>query len=161
MNCENSIYIDTNLIMAGFHLIKKSDMSINFYEEFLDYACNQENINNKFDPLIQNDDFISHRHDQSIFSLLYKKYKLKPFKDATQFGEYPIGYSGGVFMEYDYGITYVLSNNRKFRTFKYDEHYSRVIFLNRVNHPVISYIRFFIKDMLYKSKVYKKSVYFD
>jgi hypothetical protein len=157
MKCDSELYTNSNMIMAGFQLIKKSNRSVAFYKDFLDYACNIVNIDDSRNPLVkQSDDFIDHRHDQSIFSLLYKKYKLKPFKDATQFGEYPIGYSGKVFMEYEFGKMYVLSNNRKFRTFNYEERYSKVIFLNRINHPVISYIKFMIKHMLYKSKVYKK-----
>lgn len=36
--------------------------------------------------------FIEHRHDQSVFSLLSKKYKLQAFRDPSQFGNIAIKY---------------------------------------------------------------------
>lgn len=38
------------------------------------------------------DNFIAHREDQSIFSLLCKKYRFKAFKEPSQFGIMPWGY---------------------------------------------------------------------
>ena len=77
MNCNEEKYKITNHMMASFYLIRKTDFSMKFFKELLDYSCNERNITDDFDEnVIQDKDFMDHRQDQSIFSLLYKKYNL-------------------------------------------------------------------------------------
>lgn len=88
MDCDREEYTLTKQRLASFVLIRKSPTSIAFTNDWLNFAqdkriltdieneCGQENY----------PDFIDHRHDQSIFSLLTKKYSLTAFRDPSQFG---------------------------------------------------------------------------
>lgn len=78
-------YYNTLQRLSGFHLLRKSEFTVKFYDEFLKYA---QNINIISDlPNIcgkkNYDGFRENRHDQSIFSLLTKKYKLKSYPDPS------------------------------------------------------------------------------
>ncbi|MDT8308000.1 MAG: hypothetical protein RQ866_00605 [Bacteroidales bacterium] len=156
MKCESGAYCKSNHIAASLILIKKTNKSINFVEEYLEYACNEINITDLHDTnVVQKKHYIEHRHDQSIFSLLYKKYGFRPFKDPTQYGKYPIGYSGGaegVDIE-EAGKLYLLKNGRMFRFFQYKEPYEMVLFHNRKAGIIISLIKFFFKEALYKTGI--------
>ncbi len=78
MDCNTDEYKNSLHIQAGFQLIKKTDFSVKFYQQLLKFSANEINITDKFDTNIkQADNFIRHRHDQSVFSLQYKKHKLK------------------------------------------------------------------------------------
>jgi hypothetical protein len=154
MECNQEKYTNSNQIMASFYLIKKSDFSVTFYKELLDYSCNKSNITDQFDKnIIQNIDFIDHRHDQSIFSLLYKKHNLKPFKDPSQFGKHPYDYSGvdkrTMKVDLVAGKLYFLENGRKFRYFDYAEKYSPLLFHYRRSNPLILYVKYRIKEALH------------
>lgn len=85
MNLDKKVYGESNQILAGLILIKKTKFSLNFIDEWLKYICVEQNVT---DILSEEQEkcFKEHRHDQSIFSLLYKKYNLKPFKEPTQYG---------------------------------------------------------------------------
>lgn len=156
MMCEHQMYFYSNQILASFFLIKKSIISEKFFDEFLNYACDEINITDKFDLSVkQSDDFIEHRHDQSIFSLLYKKYNFRSFKDPSQLGNYPLGYadSTGVFkMKFN---LYVCESGRKLRIKQYFEDYSLVLYHNKKGHPVKSLTKYLIKNILFILKLYK------
>ncbi|MFV0418662.1 MAG: hypothetical protein ACK5KT_08040 [Dysgonomonas sp.] len=85
---------DNNQLLGGYVLLKKEDFSIRFVEEWLKYATNEKIISpNYFIPEIEEfEDFRSHREDQSIFSILYHKHNLAPFRDPSQFGDRPWEY---------------------------------------------------------------------
>ena len=162
MDCDQKHFRESNQIIGGFQLIKKSVFSVNFYNEFLKYACNELNITDKYNQkILQNDDFIDHRHDQSIFSLLYKKYKLKPYKDPTQFGKYPVCYADIQIEKITPNKLFLLKNNKpmrgenlipkhpkylKFRYYEYDEKYQHILHVHRRENPLWSYIKYQIKD---------------
>jgi hypothetical protein len=88
MNCNN---YDENQVMGGYILIKKDDFSIQFVKEWLAYASNEEIISPNYfhKEITEFEDYIAHREDQSIFSILYHKYNLIPFKEITQYGKRP------------------------------------------------------------------------
>lgn len=88
MNCENDHFSKTKQRLASFILLKKSDFTMKFVEEWLNFSK---------DPRIVTDisnqcafpnfaEFIDHRHDQSIFSILTKKYSLQAYRDPSQYG---------------------------------------------------------------------------
>jgi hypothetical protein len=88
MDCENEIYYVTKQRLGGFVLIRKSEISMNFVSEWLYYSQDKNIITD-----IENQcglenfpEFKEHRHDQSIFSLLTKKYKFLAYRDPSQFG---------------------------------------------------------------------------
>lgn len=150
MDCEGEVYSETNQIFASYILIRKSKFSTDFFEEYLRYGCNEINITDKDDDnVVQDDAFIDHRHDQSIFSLLYKKYSLRPFKDPSQLGKYPIGYSASTENNLKINMLHTLKNGRIFRQLSYKEDYSMVIYHNRKGKPLVSYIKFYLKIFLF------------
>ena len=151
MGCEGEKYSRSNQIMASFILIKKSVNSEIFIKQYLDYACDKTNLTDlENDKVIKSECLIDHRYDQSIFSLLYKKYNLHPFKDPSQYGNDPNGYSG-ISQEIDDNNLHILKNGRKFRINKYEETYNLVIYLyRRSNIKVI--IKFMVKNILLKKQ---------
>lgn len=165
MDCNEISYSESNHLLASFMLIKKTPFSLRFFEEYLSYASEEINITDKFDDSVEQDQyFIEHRYDQSIFSLLYKKYKLKPFKDPSQFGKYPLGYSGIHSKGYsDINIfepakIYKL-NNRLFRFYKYNDNYDQILLHYRRGSPIVSLIKHRIKEIQYTLKLNRKIIY--
>lgn len=80
LNCIGDKYRKTNQIQAQFFCARKSSSSTAFVKEWLDNSCNYdlicpENINPGFENV---DCFVEHRFDQSVLSLLIKKYGIKP-----------------------------------------------------------------------------------
>lgn len=154
MDCNKDKIINSNQIFASFMLIKKTKLSIKFFREYLKYGCNEINITDKYINYIkQRDNFIDHRHDQSIFSLLYKKYNLRPFKDPSQFG-----YNVSIKNNLELKNCIFLKNGRLFRIHKYVETYNMVLYHSRKNNIIKSYIEFYIKlyikKFLYKLKIW-------
>lgn len=84
---------NNNQILASYILFKKNEFSINFVNDWLENCKNIIALSpEKLTNIQEFDDFITHREDQSIFSILYNKSNLKPFKDPSQFGERPEEY---------------------------------------------------------------------
>ncbi|MBT8544372.1 hypothetical protein G6730_05220 [Polynucleobacter paneuropaeus] len=78
--------LDSEQVAATFFLIKKTPRMIQFVEEWLRIST-LENFSYLTDKLQidQSPAFIEHRHDQSIFSLLVKKYNLPVLRERTFF----------------------------------------------------------------------------
>lgn len=80
-------YADSPQVMASFIAVCKNDFSVDFISRWLDACCveasitDSENIHQDNFP-----DFDDHRHDQSIFSLLCRKYDVQIHPDVTQWG---------------------------------------------------------------------------
>ena len=83
MGCNKSMFKESNQILATYMLIKVSDDSKAFMEQYLKFCTDKY-------CLIDSDDIekylIEHRHDQSIFSLLCKKMEFDTFRDPSQYG---------------------------------------------------------------------------
>lgn len=88
MNCNDSFFYDTKQRLGSFSLWKKTDFTMKFVNEWLFYACDKRiltDIDNTL-GLSNYGGFVDHRHDQSIFSLLTKKYNIDAYRDPSQFG---------------------------------------------------------------------------
>ena len=88
MDCDRPEFTESIQRLGSFSLWRKSKFSIQFVEECLRYAQDERiitDIDNQCD-LSNYEGFTAHRHDQSIFSLMTKKYKLASFRDPSQFG---------------------------------------------------------------------------
>lgn len=102
MNCEHDAYKDTNQISGTFIMLRKSEKSIQFVKEWLNYCKDirilgpQENVMGK----LNDSSFIAHREDQSVLSLLSKKWSLKIYNDPSQYGKLPEKYKseGRIFL---------------------------------------------------------------
>lgn len=158
MNCDHEKYTKSNQLHASFILIKKTEKSIPFFQEFLNLTSQEKNVCDILDQNIQSGLFIDHRHDQSIFSLLYKKHNLKPFKDPSQLGKHPLGYAGitGInSKKLHISKLYNFENGRIFRINKHEQNYSLLLYHNKNRSPLISLVKFLIKDLLNSMGLYK------
>ena len=87
-NCDEEKYWNTNMVNGALSLWKKTDENIEFLNEWLNYLrdpriiTDSENICGKPNFL----EFRGHRHDQSVLSLLAKKYEFEVYRDPTQYG---------------------------------------------------------------------------
>ena len=81
---------NSNQITGSYFILKKSDFTIQFISEWLN-LCQEERYLNELNEDCANppDYYKGHRYDQSIFSLLTKKHKIIPFRDPSQYGEFP------------------------------------------------------------------------
>ena len=79
LDIEDPNYWNTNQSYSGFFLAKKNDFSMSFFKQWWDISC----ITNLFDDSPSKsknlDTYITHKHDQSILSLLYKLNNIKTF----------------------------------------------------------------------------------
>jgi hypothetical protein len=88
MDCDSERYYNTKQRLASFTLIRKSDFSCKFVDEWLHYAQDERiltDIENQC-GLDNYEGFIENRYDQSVFSLLTKKYEIAAYRDPSQFG---------------------------------------------------------------------------
>lgn len=88
MGCDSTEYTDTPQSIGGYVVMKKSPFVENFLKEDLEYAQDPRIITEQDNTqgLPDYDDFVVHRHDQAVWSLMVKKHKLKRFRDPSQFG---------------------------------------------------------------------------
>lgn len=91
LDCIENKYLFSNQVQGGFILLKNSKMAIKFLQEYSRF-CSNYNLINDDRKLEINPDLIKHRHDQSILSLLAKKWGLKFFRDISQYGVRPWQY---------------------------------------------------------------------
>ncbi len=88
MGCDNPRFTDTPQSIGGYVILKKSDFVEKFIAEDLSYAQDARMITEQNNTLGFDNypEFIAHRHDQSVWSLMVKKYDLKRFRDPSQYG---------------------------------------------------------------------------
>jgi hypothetical protein len=82
-----------NQFWAGVQIIRVNDFTRKFYLELLNLCCNEELISpagfGKMEIIDRKmgESFISHREDQSIFSLLCHKYGIRSHRDISHRGK--------------------------------------------------------------------------
>jgi hypothetical protein len=87
MGCDAPRFTETSQRQGGFILMRKSPFAQTFVDEFLALAQDARLITNTPSRLgAEYPDFVAHRNDQSIFSLLTKRYGLDAYRDPSQFG---------------------------------------------------------------------------
>lgn len=87
MAMDKEEYTHTPQREATYIWLIKNDFTVNLVEEYLKYSQNENiitDINNIHGENYPG--FIDHRHDQSIWSLLCKKYKIPPHRLISQWG---------------------------------------------------------------------------
>lgn len=88
MNCDEEKYFKT-IFNASHMFFKKDKTSLSFVKEWIKFAEDERIITDMPNTLGKPDHIPlphGHRHDQSIYSLLVKKYELKGIQDLTQYG---------------------------------------------------------------------------
>ena len=77
---NKSLVTESPQYMAGCFFLKKDKNSISFINEWLDIFYKRFDLVDDTESKLKNlNGFIENRHDQSVFSLLCKKYNLKSF----------------------------------------------------------------------------------
>lgn len=152
MNLDKKVYGESNQILAGLILIKKTKFSLNFIDEWLKYICVEQNVT---DILSEEQEkcFKEHRHDQSIFSLLYKKYNLKPFKEPTQYGV-----NSEFYKEKKIVIKPKHYNASCYNPKIYKENYGVVIYRYSGKKLGYSLIKYKLKRVLLKARLLKNKI---
>lgn len=98
MRLTEERYRKSNQIIATFFCFKVSEKTRKFMAEWLSLCCNYDLLSpaglGKFEAPDHNyeDAFVAHREDQSLFSLLCKKYGIVPHRDISQRGLKPETY---------------------------------------------------------------------
>lgn len=101
MDCNNDEVKDSAQIQANFICLRKSESSLQFVKEWLELCCNYDLLASDEDIQKEVPEFINHRNDQSVLSLLVKKHNIGPHLDPTQYGKYQMKYfiKGRFFVE--------------------------------------------------------------
>lgn len=86
---ENNISMkDSGQLVGGIFVLRKCEHTINLINEYYD-LCNIHNLINDSPSILANDSsFITHRHDQSLFSILRKKRGCIIIPDETWFQDF-------------------------------------------------------------------------
>ena len=79
-------YTKTRQFHASFMAFKRSEQTISFVREWKQLCEDIRLLSQDVCFGNQIDNFIAHRNDQSIFSLLCKKYNVHPSEDPSQYG---------------------------------------------------------------------------
>lgn len=93
-NILNSEDYSGNQLLGTFILLRKSDKSIHYMEEWLQAMSDIRVLDSKiYLPGIKNPkNFRAHREDQSILTILCKKWNIKAHRDPSDFGIFPWQY---------------------------------------------------------------------
>lgn len=88
MDCDEKKYTDTKQRLATFTILKKNDNTIKFVKDWLKYAKDKRIVTDDNNTCGKENypEFVENRHDQTIYSLLTKKYNIECFRDPSQFG---------------------------------------------------------------------------
>jgi len=128
MGCDEDKYKYTNQIQSGYIAIRNCEIARKFFEEWLLYSEDPGCLLSLGDfPPTENvgEEFLTHREDQSVLSLLCKKWGIKQHRDPSQ---------NGFFDADNYSPFY------EFRPVHHDDKYGTVVFLHRtgdLNKPLI------------------------
>jgi hypothetical protein len=91
LECMDYEYQESEQICATAFIIRKNTFSLNLMKKWYEYSCNYHLLDDSLSILNNDLRFLDHRHDQSIFSLLLKKYGYDKFTNHYEFGiHYPI-----------------------------------------------------------------------
>ena len=134
----NSDQFDKNQILASYILLKKCEFSVDFIKEWLFFMQDEKVVSPKifFNKIKEFEDFVNHREDQSVLSILVRKHNLKVFRDPSDYGDRPWQYA---------------SNKCIYRPIIYsNSNYPRVLLSNRKVNPFTYILKSFMKDIFYK-----------
>jgi hypothetical protein len=90
MDCDNELFWKSPHCDAAFSLFRKNGLSLQFLTDWLEHARDKRILTDLGNTCGKKNlpDFIAHRCDQSILSLLAQKYKFPLYRMPTQFGNH-------------------------------------------------------------------------
>jgi len=144
--CDEKKYVESNQRLSGYFCFIVNQKTRAFFQDFLKAAkdapylfSDSENKMNKPNY----DGFIQNRHNQSVFSILTKKYNFESYRDISEIGNRPEMYSG--------------VENAIFRPIKHPEStYPQMVILHRMGRFKISSFIYLIMRLVFPTKVYFK-----
>ena len=80
MNMDTEEYWNQNQVCGGYIWLVKNEFTIKLIDEFVELCQNHNLLDDSLSENPEHFGFLEHRHDQSIWSLLCKKYKIKPHR---------------------------------------------------------------------------------
>lgn len=88
MNLDREPFIGYPQILASYLMMQKNSFAIHFIKEWLSYAQDYRILTDAANECGLSDypEFCDHRHDQSILSLLGRKYMIDTIPDISQWG---------------------------------------------------------------------------
>ncbi len=90
LDCDSPEYSDSVQTISGYSLWRKSSLTVQLAKDWLYYMQNYHLVSDSPSDMPNHPGFIEHRHDQSVFSLLCKKYAITPYRDPCQHGNQPM-----------------------------------------------------------------------
>jgi len=89
MNCDSRDYYNASQVDGSYQLYKKTPDTIKFLEEYREYCSNDNIISDLPNITAANlPEYIDHRHDQSILSLMAVKYNISLLPEPSEWGNY-------------------------------------------------------------------------
>jgi hypothetical protein len=83
LDMSNEKELNTPQLFATTFILRKCDHSVNIVKKWYETSCIYHNIDDTPSFLPNDSGFVDHRHDQSIFSLLRKKYGAEILNEHT------------------------------------------------------------------------------
>lgn len=88
MECDSEEFVNSPQRSATYIVFKKCAITMKFLDDYSRYSVDKRIITDD-DNVMGKDNysgFVENRHDQTVYSLLAKKYKLPAFRDPSQYG---------------------------------------------------------------------------
>jgi hypothetical protein len=89
MECDDERYYNAMQVDASYQVYKKTDRALQFLEEYKTF-CSNDNIISDLPNITKPNlpEFIDHRHDQSILSILAAKHNICILPEPSEWGNY-------------------------------------------------------------------------
>jgi hypothetical protein len=96
---KNDLFVEMNIPdehkISGQHIatiffVRKTENTVNLFKEYYNYVSNYHLLDDTPSITLNHSSFREHRHDQSILSLLFKKYGTVTLADETYFKNWQI-----------------------------------------------------------------------
>lgn len=141
-------YQFSNQRSGSVMIFKKDAQTVKFVMEWLELCKQEELLDYMPAKDTKNEFFLNHREDQSIISLLSKKYNIQSFSDPTDYGKFPTQY-----------IFYDVLFSQK----SYEQGYriNKTYFIHHRGYNVfLYYLKFIYKglfvNLIYRPRIIKK-----
>lgn len=145
---------EENQILGGYILMKNTNYTRSIISEWLFHMQDLRCISPKqITSEVNYSDFIAHREDQSVFSILCRKHGIMPFRDPSQYGDRP--------WEYAWRESYIgVWDKFTLREKKYkNSSYPKILISNRKADPIRYQKRDAIISFLWRIGLYNKKTY--
>lgn len=138
LKANNDEYYNALHPSAGFILLKKSTEAENFVTEWIELCRDFDLVRDELKDEENFPEFVEHRHDQSLLSILARQKQLTYYKDISQFGSNPF-----YFESFEYYKLPV-------KTYDFKGDYPTILLLHRTNKIAKPIFTYFLKLFLFK-----------